>query len=80
MSYDIYICGLKVAIEYQGKQHFEPVDFFGGKENFEAQQKRDKLKAQRSKENGVKLIYINYWDDITPNLIRERIEAAISEE
>ena len=80
MSYDIYICGLKVAIEYQGKQHFEPVDYFGGQENFESQQKRDKLKAQRSLENGVKLIYINYWDDITPNLVKERIESAISEE
>ena len=27
MSYDIFICGLNVAIEYQGKQHFEAVDF-----------------------------------------------------
>lgn len=80
MSYDIYICGLKVAIEYQGKQHFEPVDYFGGKENFESQQKRDKLKAKKSLENGVKLIYINYWDDITPKLVKERIESAMSED
>lgn len=74
MSYDIYICGLKTAIEYQGKQHFEPVEYFGGKENFQAQQARDKLKAEKSKENGVKLVYINYWEDITPELIRKRVE------
>ena len=74
MSYDVYICGLKVAIEYQGKQHFEPVEYFGGKEHFEKQQERDKLKAELSKENGVRLVYINYWEDITPALIRSRID------
>ena len=73
MSYDIYICGLKVAIEYQGKQHFEPVDYFGGEENYRKQVERDKLKAERSKENGVKLVYVNYWEDITPELIKEKI-------
>ena len=78
MSYDIYICGLKIAIEYQGKQHFEPVQYFGGEESFKRQQERDKLKAQRSKENGVKLIYVNYWEDITIDSIRERIEETIN--
>ena len=80
MSYDVYICGIKIAIEYQGKQHFEPVDYFGGKDNFVKQQERDRLKKQLSKENGVKLIYINYWDDITPALIKCRIEDAINKE
>ena len=74
MSYDIYICGLKTAIEYQGKQHFEPVDFFGGQESFQKQQIRDKLKAERSKQYGVKLVYINYWEEITADLIRQRVE------
>ena len=27
---DIYIPTFKVAIEYQGKQHYEPVEYFGG--------------------------------------------------
>ncbi|MBQ7324527.1 MAG: hypothetical protein IJW98_02170 [Clostridia bacterium] len=77
MSYDIYICGLKIAIEYQGKQHFEPVDYFGGEENFLKQKERDELKAKRSAEHGVKLIYVNYWEDLTPDLIRGKIERAI---
>ena len=77
MSYDIYICGLKIAIEYQGKQHFEPVDYFGGEENFLKQKERDELKAKRSAEHGVKLIYVNYWEDLTPDLIRGKIESAV---
>ena len=74
MSYDIFISGLNIAIEYQGKQHYEPVGFFGGEEAFHDLQKRDREKAQLSKENGIKLIYINYWEEITPELIREKIE------
>ena len=77
MSYDVYICGLKIAIEYQGKQHFEPIDFFGGKDSFENQQYRDRLKAEKSRKNGIKLIYINYWESITPSLIKERVEEAL---
>lgn len=73
MSYDVYICGLKTAIEYQGKQHFEPIEYFGGKEHYEKQVERDKYKQRISKENGVKLIYINYWEDVTPDLIIEKI-------
>ncbi len=79
MSYDIYICGLKVAIEYQGKQHFEPVEFFGGEDNFKKQHERDLLKAKLSKENGVILVYVNYWEDITPNLVRSKIDEALTE-
>lgn len=74
MSYDIFITKLNVAIEYQGKQHFEPVDFFGGKIAFEEGQKRDKLKKEISERHGIKLVYINYWEDINEKLIRERVE------
>lgn len=78
MSYDIFICGLNVAIEYQGKQHFEPVEIFGGEEHFKEQTYRDKLKKKLSFQNGVSLVYINYWEDISPDLIKEKVTAAIN--
>lgn len=74
MSYDVYISELKVAIEYQGKQHFEPVVFFGGEESYKKTVERDKIKQELSRKNGVKMVYINYWEEITPQLIRERVE------
>ncbi|MDC7243783.1 MAG: hypothetical protein PQJ44_07645 [Sphaerochaetaceae bacterium] len=77
LSYDIFVCGKNIAIEYQGKQHFEPVDFFGGEEHYQAQIKRDKLKKELSEKNGIKLVYINYWEDITKELIEERIKEII---
>ena len=73
MSYDVFISGINVAIEYQGKQHFEPVEFFGGQRAYENLQKRDQLKAKLSIENGVRLVYINYWEEITPDLIIKRV-------
>lgn len=73
MSYDIFISGLNIAIEYQGKQHFEPVEYFGGHDAFEALKKRDEIKAKLSAENGIKLVYINYWEEITPELVIERV-------
>ena len=57
MSYDVFIISKNTAIEYQGKQHFEPVEFFGGQEHFQKQVIRDKLKQELSAKNKIKLIY-----------------------
>lgn len=55
---DIWIPTWKIAIEYHGKQHFEPIEFFGGKTTFEATQKRDALKKRRCAKNNVELIIV----------------------
>ena len=73
MSYDVYVVDKKIAFEYQGKQHYQPVEFFGGQKNFEEQQKRDKLKEELSKKNKIKLIYIRYDEDISTELIKEKL-------
>lgn len=77
MSYDIYISKLNLAIEYQGRQHFEAIDYFGGEEAFMALKRRDLEKKEISECHGVKLIYINYWEEITPELIKRRIDEAL---
>ncbi|MGT2615048.1 hypothetical protein [Clostridium perfringens] len=78
MSYDVYISGLNIAIEYQGKQHFEPIEYFGGEIAYQNTIKRDKEKLFLSNKNNIKLIYINYWETITPKLIRDKIESALN--
>lgn len=77
MSYDVYITEYDVAIEYQGKQHFEPVEFFGGEEHFKAQRERDEKKLKLSKKNNVHLIYINYDEDISKELIIKKIAKSL---
>lgn len=77
MSYDIFISDLKIAVEYQGKQHFEPIDYFGGEEAFKKLQQRDFEKAQLSKQHDIKIVYINYWEEVTPELIRSKIASTL---
>ncbi len=57
---DVFIPSKNIAIEYQGRQHFEPVDFFGGVETFQDNLKRDKRKKKKCKDNKVKLIEWHY--------------------
>ena len=73
MSYDVFIISKNTAIEYQGKQHFEPVEFFGGQEHFEKQVIRDKLKKELSAKNKIKLIYIDYKETICEKTIIDKV-------
>ena len=50
----------KVCIEFDGKQHSQPINYFGGKEAFKSLQYRDKLKTDYCKNHRIKLIRINY--------------------
>lgn len=61
---DIFIPELKVAIEYQGLQHFQPVEYFGGVKAFEETQKRDARKLRLCKRHGIHLIYVQQGYDL----------------
>lgn len=62
LFFDFYIENenKKYAIEFNGIQHYKPVDFFGGEISFENQKKRDLLKEDYCKKNGIELIVIPY--------------------
>lgn len=55
---DIFIPELKIALEYQGKQHDEPVEYFGGKEAFEKTKERDARKKQLCTKHNIHIIYV----------------------
>lgn len=57
LSYDFYIPSKNIAIECQGRQHFETVTAFGGEDGLLKVLERDNNKVKLSKENNVKLIY-----------------------
>ena len=56
--FDVYLPEYKIAVEYHGKQHFEPVDFFGGEDAFKKNVERDVRKIKLAEENNVKLFVI----------------------
>ena len=62
LPFDFYIPNLNIAIEYDGRQHYEIIDYFDGLDGFIDTKVRDTIKTVYCKENNIKLIRIPYWD------------------
>lgn len=56
---DVYMPEYNIGIEYQGAQHYRPVEYFGGMESFIKGQERDERKRRLCAENDCKLIYVD---------------------
>ena len=56
-SLDFYLPDYKVGIECQGRQHFFPIDYFGGDKGFKNTLQRDKQKFNKCQKHGIKLLY-----------------------
>lgn len=72
-SLDIFIPELNIGIEYQGIQHYESVDFFGGEEAFKHRIWLDNKKRRKCSENNVKLIEWNYQESISLTNLRKKL-------
>ena len=75
LELDIYIPRLKTGIEYQGQQHFIPIEHWGGEKAFRKLQKRDMQKAKICEKENIRLITIDYDEPLTEKHIRSIIEA-----
>jgi len=61
MHLDGYNAKLKIAFEYQGKHHYEQIQYFHKEEKkFQESKKRDEYKRNMCKQNGIVLIEIGY--------------------
>lgn len=60
LRFDFYLPEYKCALEYDGKQHSYPIDYFGGEEGFKIRQQRDCIKNEYCREKGIRLIRILY--------------------
>lgn len=58
--FDFFLPNFNLLIEFQGKQHFEPVKQFGGKVAFEKQKEIDERKKSLAAAEGFELFYISY--------------------
>ena len=65
---DFYIESKNIFIEYNGIQHYIEKQSFGGKLEFERQQKRDEFIRNYCKQNNIRLLEIPYtleWEEVT---------------
>ena len=60
MYFDFYLEDYNTIIEYDGKQHFEPIKIWGGQEKFNKQRENDSIKDEYCYKNNIALIRIPY--------------------
>lgn len=75
--FDFYLPDDNTIIEYNGIQHYEPVEYFGGEIRFQQQLEIDEQKKEWCKQKGFKFLEISYKqfsqlnEEFLKNLIKE---------
>lgn len=67
LPFDFYLPDYHILIEYDGQQHYRPVNFGGisdekAFENFKITQRHDIIKTAYCKSNNISLLRIPYWE------------------
>lgn len=73
LPFDFYLPQYNICIEYDGEQHFEPVDFGGegpiiALQKFKIIQRHDAIKNKYCEENNIPLLRIPYFKNIEEEL------------
>lgn len=89
LDFYINVHNKEYVIEFNGKQHYEPIDYFGGIEKYNEQILRDTILREYCVNNNIKLLEIKYDADISTALqpiineilplLQETVESATDE-
>lgn len=73
LRFDFYMPSLNLLVEYDGKQHYMPIDCWGGEDAFRGQQVRDALKNDYADRHSIILLRIPY----TSNDVAAEVEDTV---
>jgi len=74
LVFDFFLTEYNTCIEYDGIQHFQPIEKWGGVKRYEMQKINDKIKNQFCKNNNIILIRIPYTNfDVIEEVIKKLI-------
>lgn len=74
LLFDFYLPTKNILIEFDGKQHYEAIDFFGGADKLTSLKKRDNIKNEYAKKHNIRLIRILYSElDQIENILNNTI-------
>ncbi len=62
LPFDFYLPNHNICIEFDGRQHYKAIDYFGGKNSLAKTQENDQIKTQYCLNNNIKLIRISYLE------------------
>ncbi len=71
LPFDFYLPDLNLCVEYNGKQHYIPIKYFGGDIAYKKRQINDQIKIKYCIDNNIKLIIIRYDENIEEVLNKE---------
>jgi len=79
LVFDFYLPEYNTCIEYDGKQHSESIEYFGGDERLKQQQLRDQAKEQWCQNNHIRLMRISYteYNTLTTEQIIELLRGKV---
>jgi ssDNA-binding Zn-finger/Zn-ribbon topoisomerase 1 len=66
---DFYLPTMNLVIEYNGEQHYQPNEFFGGMKGFIKTVERDRIKKQYCEDNGINYEVIRYDEEIKDRIL-----------
>lgn len=73
LELDIFVPSLRLAVEYQGEQHYVPFSHLGGARNFRQVQQRDTKKAAFCKKHGIDLRFFTIADKLTEDYVANKL-------
>lgn len=73
LELDVYVVQANIAFEYQGIQHYEPLDHWGGEEALERNQERDAEKSRRCATHGTPLVEVKYTEKVSVDLVTDKL-------
>ena len=73
LRFDFYLPEYNLCVEYNGIQHYIPIDFFGGIKTFNINKARFEIKKKFCKENNIDLLVIKYDENIIEKLTNSLI-------
>jgi len=70
---DVYVPSKNLAFEYQGRQHFKSIAFFGGEDDFNYLSALDSNKRKLCEQNNVRLIEWSFADPLTTEVLKNKL-------
>jgi hypothetical protein len=79
LELDIFVPRCRLAIEYQGQQHFRAVTAWGGEGALRELQQRDADKARTCSRKRVRLVTIDYTEPLSRDHIAARLQLSVDD-